>query len=660
MLPHAPCRQFYISHLHQQPWVQGTYSDVLVQLSTVYSGLRGDSAGAQKNEDAAQGFVRSTTKYWVRSEDVSNIKYHILQHLPVFQFERDNFSAGDAPLINSVYFDNDSLELYHGRLDKKPNAIALRIRWYGNGDPGRVFFERKTHRESWKGEESVKERFNLDDANVVPFLEMEYDEARAEADLRAAGKSDADIANYLELFTECRNQLDAKQLRPFIRTQYMRTAFQIPFDATVRVSMDTNLCMIKENPDDGPSCAVAGRWYRDPSLPVARTEVTRFPHAVLEVKLSLPEGQTAPPWVQELLDSGYLTEVHKFSKFIHGTCTLFPELVQAVPYWVDDESVRASMLASAPVPGAAAMAAGGNGANGGGANDSDDDEAAPGDEEAGGGGRAARRAASFSNPDKPRKRLPGLLEDPRHPLLGDAPTLRLLPGREAIRGFGGGGGARAAGNGGSGGPATGIKGFLLRAIGPPAGGYRPLAGAAPSGPGATPPMRLEPKTFLANERTFLSWLHMAVTVGSIAAALLSFAGTAPGAAETGEKPLSAHLVEVIALILLPLAVAMCAYAVFIFVWRGQMIAKKRPAQFDDRLGPLGLCCAVVLALSAIFVVSLIDYAEVAAPAGPAPGPAPPAGPALLSPAGARERQALSAAGAMLPLGRLFSLAAPRS
>ncbi len=41
-------------------------------------------------------------------------------------------------------------------------------------------------------------------------------------------------------------------------------------------------------------------------------------------------------------------QVHKFSKFIHGTATLLPELVQAVPYWVDDESVRPSMLQSAP------------------------------------------------------------------------------------------------------------------------------------------------------------------------------------------------------------------------------------------------------------------------------------------------------------------------
>lgn len=39
--------------------------------------------------------------------------------------------------------------------------------------------------------------------------------------------------------------------------------------------------------------------------------------------------------------------------------------------------------------------------------------------------------------------------------------------------------------------------------------------------------------------------------------------------------LSGHLVEVIALLLLPVAIAMCGYAIFIFIWRSQMIAKKR-------------------------------------------------------------------------------------
>ncbi len=113
----------------------------------------------------SQGFVRSTTKYWVRTTDVTAVKHHILQHMPVFLFKeevrlagltpggsspfynpaaslepghgvtkilaalQDDPSQGDAQLVNSAYLDNDSMELYHGRLDKKPNAIALRLRW---------------------------------------------------------------------------------------------------------------------------------------------------------------------------------------------------------------------------------------------------------------------------------------------------------------------------------------------------------------------------------------------------------------------------------------------------------------------------------------------------------------------------------------------------
>jgi SPX domain protein involved in polyphosphate accumulation len=49
--------------------------------------------------------------------------------------------------------------LYHGRLDKSPGALALRLRWYGAAEPNIVFVERKTHRDKWIGEVSVKERF---------------------------------------------------------------------------------------------------------------------------------------------------------------------------------------------------------------------------------------------------------------------------------------------------------------------------------------------------------------------------------------------------------------------------------------------------------------------------------------------------------------------
>ncbi len=48
-------------------------------------------------------------------------------------------------------------------------------RWYGSPEPGdSVFVERKTHRESWKGEESVKDRITLPKAKIVEFLDGTY------------------------------------------------------------------------------------------------------------------------------------------------------------------------------------------------------------------------------------------------------------------------------------------------------------------------------------------------------------------------------------------------------------------------------------------------------------------------------------------------------
>ena len=68
--------------------------------------------------------------------------------------------------LSSSILISTKLELYHGRLDKTPGAIAYRLRWYGSGDPKVVFCERKTHRDTWTGEASVKERF------IVSFFWM--------------------------------------------------------------------------------------------------------------------------------------------------------------------------------------------------------------------------------------------------------------------------------------------------------------------------------------------------------------------------------------------------------------------------------------------------------------------------------------------------------
>lgn len=176
------------------------------------------------------------------------------------------------------------------------------------------------------------------------------------------------------------------------------------------------------------------RWYRDPTLPVGRTEITRFPHAVLEVKLSLSEGETAPAWVTELIESGMLTEVHKFSKFIHGTCTLFPDMVQAVPYWVDDESVRPSMLMSAPAVHPAAAGYVGVGRRGLKQQCVFEEAYSSLLPQDGSLHHIHRADAQVSQANKPRKRGgTGELENLQHPLLGDRPTLQLIRPRDEAR-----------------------------------------------------------------------------------------------------------------------------------------------------------------------------------------------------------------------------------
>ena len=704
MLPHSPCRQFYIAHLHNQPWVQGNYSDLLVLLSSVYSRLRGDEAltdggpgggrgtstvaasrdSAQEEVAKAEGATRTVAKFWVRVADISAVKHHIVQHLPVYQYNPSSQTSaaaggggrgGDAELVNSVFLDNSSLELYHARLDKRPNAIMLRLRWWGGstgtttnnnngagaggkgeegGPPDYIWLERKTHRESWRGAETIKETCPIHKDKVVAFLEGEYSPEEYEADLEEAAAKAAAAAKALSrptsergagggssssvaittsgssnnnntthilatpeqraaaarLLGEVQSTIDAKQLKPMIRTQYMRTAFQIPFDTRVRVSLDTNIFMMKENPEEGPSCTMAGRWYRDPVFPINRTEITRFPHAVLEMKLLLGPQDSIPDWVQELVDSGLLWEVHKFSKFIHGVAALLPDAVQAVPYWVDDPTVKASMLMSAPE---APMVL----------------------------SPSARDRVPASGRRKPRKRLEvyGRIDEGEiegeHDDDGDDDgddndlTRPLLPGlRDLTRSerakrmkkmmssrFGKGKTLKPF--------ARAIDWWFAKPPMPPRRASIP-----------TPPQGHQPKTVFANERTFLSWLHMAVTMGSISAALLGYTanskGPEPPVPPTPPGPRqheSMDITDFIAVVLLPIAIVMAGYSLLLFIWRSNELRDQTTNKFiDDRRGPLALAGIVVAALGAIFLVGFVDLVQLLEERGelpPSPSPSPP-------------------------------------
>ena len=208
------------------------------------------------------------------------------------------FDAKDSA-ISSIYYDNTKTwELYTGRLKKTEGAEAIRLRWYGDTDVDTTFVERKTHREDWTGESSVKARFSLKEKNVNDFLAGRMTVEKAFEKMRKDGKkSEKDISNLEQLAREIQYRVITRKLVPVIRTFYNRTAFQFPGDARVRISLDTELTMTREDNLDGRSRA-GKNWRRTdigidwPFSQLAAEDVERFPYAVLEVKLQTQAGKS--------------------------------------------------------------------------------------------------------------------------------------------------------------------------------------------------------------------------------------------------------------------------------------------------------------------------------------------------------------------------------
>jgi uncharacterized membrane protein YidH (DUF202 family) len=110
--------------------------------------------------------------------------------------------------------------------------------------------------------------------------------------------------------------------------------------------------------------------------------------------------------------------------------------------------------------------------------------------------------------------------------------------------------------------------------------------------------KIEPKIFFANERTYLHWLHHGVILSTIASGILAFS------AESGET-----WGEFYALLLLPLALAFCIYALNTYLWRADRIKTRIPGRWDDPYGPIYLGSVLVVVLVANFVIKLIAIAK---------------------------------------------------
>ncbi|KAF8896475.1 VTC domain-containing protein [Infundibulicybe gibba] len=638
---------FVQEYLEKRPFYKYNWDALIVKLSKLYDlvrtrghPVRGDSS-AGGNQSA---FVRQTTKYWVHPDNLVPLKLAILRNLPVLVFNAEKeFDPKDAA-ITSIYFDNEDLELYLGRLEKTEGAEAIRLRWYGDTDVKTIFVERKTHREDWTGEKSVKARFPIKEHLVNSFLRGEYTmDAEFQQLVKKGKKSQQEVDSMIQLANEVQYAVLTRKLVPVVRSFYNRTAFQLPGDARVRISLDTELSLIREDNWDGRTRA-NDNWRRTDigidfpfeQLPADDKEL--FKYGVLEVKLQTQFGQEPPKWVTDLVQSHLVEAVPKFSKFIHGCATLLPHRVDLVPFWLpqmDTDILKpdTGYLTVIERPSHSHTASTSKG--------TPDRHTSTGSHSTTPEARSYIEPVSEGEDDEEMDLAPARDEDKRTGLSGAeveaaiAYREHMLKQRRQ---------SEAPSNERPKDPANGNdephgardepdreRGILLVKKQPAPGNGKsrtlsidPLApssafdetlrtrlrGArdaqkncetisrngddrvlsrdwtAPAGKRISIPIRIEPKVYFAAERTFLKWLNTSVFIGTIATTLLNFVPP-----EDSRGLISAALFTLCALLAI-------AYSAGIFLFRAYRLRERRAeGLYYDKYGPTVLCVILFASLA---------------------------------------------------------------
>ncbi|KAI6085396.1 SPX-domain-containing protein [Hypoxylon rubiginosum] len=615
-------RPSFDTALKNKPFYNEDFDAEVVKLSNMYNNVR--TRGNPVTGDSAAGgtqgsFVRQTTKYWVHPDNVTELKLIILKHLPVLVFNASKeFEIVDSA-ISSIYYDNpEKWDLYEGRLKKTEGAEAIRLRWYGGMQTDTIFVERKTHREDWTGEKSVKARFSVKEKNVNAYLRGDLlPPALFEKARKDGRKSEKAIAEDETLAKEVQYSVLKNGYKPVCRSFYNRTAFQLPADARVRISLDTELTMVREDNLDGVK-RCGDNWRRMdigidyPFSQLPPGDVVRFPYAVLEVKLQTQHGQEPPEWVRQLISSHLVEAVPKFSKFIHGTASLFPDRIDLLPYWMPqmDVDIRKPATHNFGIHRPTHSHTSGTTSD----DDDDDDDEIDSDaedtEDAGSAGPhngngLSRGAQALILGDIEGQTVEGTVANQDYPLYDSDNESDEEDALEEARRVGGWPYystlgkkyARATGRGAL---------TVLAAITP-----RPRATTvprsnrtqmffgdqdvqtkkfkAPKGKKIYVPVRVEPKVYFAAERTYLSWLEFSIYIGTIAVTLLNF----------GAKP--TKLSFVVSGIFTLIAILSLCYSVGIYLYRSAGIRQRKAIKFYDRLGPTVLC-------GCLFVGVILNFA----------------------------------------------------
>ncbi|ETN43864.1 uncharacterized protein HMPREF1541_10995 [Cyphellophora europaea CBS 101466] len=588
----------------ETPFNSEDYQPLLFRLSTMYTWSRQVLEGEEADRTTSQTSVRpqdtyKAYKFWVHADNLLEVKTHILRRLPVLVYNPQSLKVVDSsqkdPTMTSIYFDNDKFELYAAKVDKTEEAGSLRLRWSGQlADKPEIVLEKKTVSDA-TGSRDI--RVTLKQKYIQPFLKGEYKMEKQISKLEERfGADSKEARDFKSNVEEIQNFIKEKDIEPVLRASYTRTAFQIPGDDRIRVSLDTELALIREDAlDTDRPCRDPEDWHRSdiddrqlefPFSSIKKGEIDRFPHAILEIKVKDSKYTRNNAWLADLMSSHLVKEAPKFSKFVHGVAELFEDYVNSFPFWLSDletdirrdpetafhqeqerqeqqaadEVAVGSFISKSKLSSSAVAGRFGS----------------PSAKAGSPLGKRASisRAMSTSVPQKSNQVESAVEERDSDDdgLQGDSGiSARDSTGITSFLPFSNSRYARRHRHQG--------RGWEDAPL--PVGVEKPSFWIKDQGP-----LKVEAKVWLANQRTFVKWQHIAVLLATLSLGLYNAAGV------------DNTVARVLALVYTGFAVFAGAWGWGVYMWRSKLITERSGKDFDNKIGPfvvsLGLAAALVL------------------------------------------------------------------
>lgn len=588
------------------PFNQEDYGPLLFRLSAMYSFARQHVDGEEKKDDKSVTSADNkdtnkeeyvSHKFWVHPENLLEVKTMILRRLPVLVYNPQTSKTAEGsqpdPSITSIYFDNPAFELYSNKVENSAGS-SLRLRWYGslNAKPT-IFVEKKTVDEENTSREA---RFTTKDKYVQRFINDDYGmEKQIQKLSDRAGPDSSETKSMEASVDDIRSFIKDYNLQPVVRANYTRTAFQIPGDNRVRISLDTDLAFIREDAiDSDRPCRDPESWHRTdidnneleyPFTSIRKGEITRFPFAVLEIKMrATSPGKKSAEWIEDLMSSHLVKEAPRFSKFVHGVAQLFEDYVNTFPFWLSqiETDIRRDPQQAFEEEVAKRQK-------------EQDDEVAVGSLLKKGNLSGSMKKKVISPVGSPSmlesssslgnrristaivapQQTDDVVEEPDDDETGQQAHVANGNGNAAL------GGLKSLF------PTFSTSKYAASRRGKhhlPAGIVEPKNWIKDAGP-----VRVEGKVWLANQRTFIKWQHVSVLLASLSLGLFNAAGP------------ENRVGKILGIVYTCIAVFAGGWGYWVYMWRMSLIQGRSGRDFDRVLGPCVVCVGLIVALILNFV-----------------------------------------------------------